>query len=575
MGLPAINVELGDLGPYLIERGLQVFGIDSVTSELREWFSDLQRRSLVDASLVQIVGMQAPIPLLQIYQPTRLICPLRQLKKPGENFTVAPEGVLSAEDFLHERSNALIFAGPGWGKTTFFRYLFVRLAKDKEIVPVLFTLRRSTAIDDLERFVRELDPLSKAKRKATFLLLLDGYDEVPEQDRKRVSEAAIKFTSMNLGFYALTCRDFYDVYELSATHVRVAAFDDNDQLQFVSSFLKSYGTNSNAHEVISDLKSQGFDDFLKHPLLLALACIVKSGQLSLRSRSVIKLLELALDTLAFRWDQLKGISRTSSQRIDGKDRLRCLMRIAYESDGSPVPCENAIAFAQQQLDLMGYEGLDAEAVLLECARFYGILVPATFDEWQFVHQTLCDYLAARFWVESGNFSARSVTAWNTRASYAACLSPNATIALQRTLKQHIDLSAFAEMLGNEAPFEHDVIARELIHYYETKGTPLFPPPNRIVAELQPDFVSLASSKFLICVVSECLNRDRSSVIDSILTYALAGLRTRHHQLSESLYQRLIERFRDPQFAFTFVRAKYDSFILEQLCPSGPPEVWIG
>jgi hypothetical protein len=56
----------------------------------------------------------------------------------------------------------------------------------------------------------------------------------------------------------------------------------------------------------------------------------------------------------------------------------------------------------------------------------GVLVPAEYQRWQFVHRTIHDYLAARYWVESGEFSISPVRDWNTRASYAACLLPDAS-----------------------------------------------------------------------------------------------------------------------------------------------------
>src|SRR4029077_650177 len=113
-----------------------------------------------------------------------------------------------------------------------------------------------------------------------------------------------------------------------------------------------------------------------HPLLLTLACIVRTSSTSLQPRSALRLLERALEVLCLRWDEYKHVDRTSTTSLDGNDRLRLLKHIAYRTTSPFVPQQRAEDIARRQLTLLGWEKVDPRTALLEIARFYGILVPA-------------------------------------------------------------------------------------------------------------------------------------------------------------------------------------------------------
>src|SRR6478672_702168 len=109
---------------------------------------------------------------------------------------------------------------------------------------------------------------------------------------------------------------------------------------------------------------------------------------------------------------------------------------------------------------MQWENVEPRTVLYEMARFYGIFVPVE-DRWGFVHRTLQDYLAAQQWVESGSFAqdvARGKVTFDARAAYAACQLTDATAVMKDALEDEHGLSAFVDMLANDATFDHPQIA---------------------------------------------------------------------------------------------------------------------
>lgn len=67
-----VTISLGDTLPYLETRFLELIGKDQASNDLRSWFTALQQTALIQSSSVKCIGMHRPIPINEIYQPTRL-----------------------------------------------------------------------------------------------------------------------------------------------------------------------------------------------------------------------------------------------------------------------------------------------------------------------------------------------------------------------------------------------------------------------------------------------------------------------------------------------------------------------
>src|ERR1044071_819924 len=128
----SVNLGIGNLVPYLVERISTLFGKDP---DSVDWTLRLARRiriGMEQARWVQCVGMARPLPISEIYQPIRLQTP-------------PTTDVLS---LLDKNISGLIFAGPGCGKTTLLNWLAVHLATEKKFWPILFHLRTPNAVSD-------------------------------------------------------------------------------------------------------------------------------------------------------------------------------------------------------------------------------------------------------------------------------------------------------------------------------------------------------------------------------------------------------------------------------------------
>jgi hypothetical protein len=571
------SIDVDGAVPYLVESFLSLIGKDAATRQVAQWFSELQRVGLEESSYVQAVGMHQPVPIEDMYQPTRLMWLAKYVTvtvgKGLKSFQL-PEKPITLESFLGFPGNVIILAGPGWGKTTLVRFVFKRFAQGSKpnLIPVLFTIRRPDALKDLETFVDLIHKIKeRLKGNARLLLLVDGYDEASVSERKRISNALLRFSAAYCGQFYLTCRTLYDIYELSAPHIQIAPFSRDDQERYVKAFSTAYGTPIAPAGLIFDLAARGFKDFLAHPLLLALTCIVRTGPMSLHSRNAISLISRAIDTLTFRWDEAKGIGRESKLPLDGRDRVHCLMRVAYYADTPLINERVALELVREQLDLLRWESLDAKQVLLETARFYGIFTPTAAGQWEFVHKTIYDYLGARFWVEVGKFNPAEIKHWTAKAAYAACLTADATESMKACLRGKETLSMFAEMLSNDAPFDHAAIGEALIEHYEQHPRSHFyeqkKGESKVSVELKQDFITIASTKFLMYIADACGGK-RSKVTDTLVAYALAELTKRGCALPSATYQKIAQTYGTAQFTFNVNRdGAWIPVVLERLAPA--------
>ena len=547
----SIDLDLGSALPYLEEKVKGFFGKDFASQEAASWLTGLQNTALTQSRSVQCIGMHKPVPFEDIYQPTTLV--IKGAIQPQQETYAYQDRVarsmvasralssrhVDVERFLESPEDAIIFAGPGWGKTTFLRYIYRRYINSPNVFPVLISLRRPTAIDDLTRYVETVEKIAKKHKGQRLLLLVDGYDEIGLAQQRMASEMLLRYQGLAKGRFYLTCREYYSVANLSFPEVRIGGFTLEEKYKFVAAFLRAFDSKLNAKRVVDELEERQFGDFLAHPLLLALACIVKTSPSSVQPRSALRLLERAIEVLSERWDAEKGLVREALTPLDGRDRIELLKRLAYIGGSGAIPRGRAEAAAQAQIDLMDLGKVEARKALLETARFYGIMVP-TDDGWEFVHRTVHDYLAASYWVKTGGFAAVKRYDWSARTAYAACLTEDATSVFTAALTAPDGLPAASEMLSNGAPLQPKPLATALLKYFAQPGrTTVFSEPgtSMFTATLSSDFIRGAGTRVLDRLV-DAYAKNRTDIGDALIAYSLLELKSRRMKLDYVTYESL-------------------------------------
>lgn len=517
---------------------------------------------------VNCIGMHKAVPFDQIYQPTKLLfrsgLNISAAAAFGEQNKIAQSiaisrgeefNSLTIEGLLESPEDTIIFAGPGWGKTTFLHHIFRRKVEDRNTRTVLVTLRRDGAINELEELSRFWFT-HDAQHSRKVILLVDGYDEVSLADRKRVSESLQRFSASKLGRFILTCRDYYHVIGLTASRVRIDGFDKKDQYRFVTAFLAAQGSSVNPIKLVNELEERQFSEFLSHPLLLALACIVSSSYRTEQSRSPLRLLRKALITLQHTWDMERGVSRETLTPLDGEDRMHILKRIAYASRSPFMRGERVENITRKALDKMQINRVSPDLALQETAQFYGILVPSG-DGWEFVHRTIQDYLAAQHWVDSGGFSTQGSYEWDTRTAYAACISGDATRVLEGALTVPEGLTCAIETLTNSPDFDSKRVKGALMKFYSMRGkvTVFERLKDSLSASVDDDLFTYLSFRFLNYLIED-FARERTSMTDVLLGCCLAELRARKLRMEFSTYEVVKASFPNQKFQFKLTDRGY-------------------
>jgi hypothetical protein len=108
----------------LRSRTISFFASDEMSIDLESNLRDHTGLSVQEASFVQCVGMNGPVDLLRLYQPTRF-----------KDWSSGLDGILSTG------AGSVVFAGPGQGKTTLLKYILLKHLESERLVPILFTLR--------------------------------------------------------------------------------------------------------------------------------------------------------------------------------------------------------------------------------------------------------------------------------------------------------------------------------------------------------------------------------------------------------------------------------------------------
>lgn len=513
-----ISIDIGGALPFIIEKILGVLGKDT---ESRNWAQRLDRMlrlSAEQSSHVQIIGMYRPVPLLDIYRPTLLVDPS------GKSQSV------TALEMAKTVGDAIVRGGPGTGKTTFLRWLYLNLTMSERIAPLLFTLRWPGAITDLSDFIDELGRGRKTRfiSKSRLVLLIDGYDEISTKERAQVSSLLREYRSLGVGHFVLTCRSYYDVFDVAAPNYEIGRFTVEDARLFVKSFAVVYQCQLNAEHLIKELEEHALSEFLAHPLLLALVCILQTGPNTDIPRKAIGLIRRAIDTLTSRWDGSRNIARMSSLPLDGEERLRCLMHIAYEMrEGLIETTEIIESFLAEHLALVQVKGINKHQLLEELAQWYGLLVPVSQNHWQFVHRTIHDYLAARVWVENGTFGARLADNWNIRSAYASCLLQDATLPMTRMLAEAPDIIAFSECLYNGALFDARSVASAVLKRIAlSKRNSIERTRDATRVVVPEDLLRFASQDLLVACLMLCSSSPKTSAVECLQFLTLAVLSER-------------------------------------------------
>ena len=269
------------------------------------------------------------------------------------------------------------------------------------------------------------DSLEDALVDGRVLLVFDGLDEVPEQQRAvvRLAIRALLGTYRSLQRVIVTCRkrSYVGTAVLpSFTPHTLAPFDETKIKNFVAAWYHaqvSLGrmTAAKAADNMADLQraalAQDLRELAGNPMLLTTMAIIHQRQVGLPKERA-RLYNLAVEVLLNRWQKRKDLLLSPGLDAFLRDELRlraCMERLAYEAHRQKQQHEadlprSTLLVLLEQKEYLGEVGLAAEFLDYVDERA-GLLVGRGGHEgeahppsYAFPHRTFQEYLAGCYLV---------------------------------------------------------------------------------------------------------------------------------------------------------------------------------
>ncbi|MBW4487209.1 MAG: NACHT domain-containing NTPase [Trichocoleus desertorum ATA4-8-CV12] len=338
-------------------------------------------------------------------------------------------------------SKLMVLGKPGAGKSTFLKYLAMQCIESNfqaDRIPVFITLKDFAEDEDqldllayLERLIADVHTNTNNSSsqqynsaffqaficQGKFLILLDGLDEVREEDTTRILRQIREFVEQ---FYAnqfvVTCRIAAKEYTFQQfTEVEVADFNDKQIYTFVENWFRCREPK-NAEDLTRKLiekleEYKPIKELATNPLLLTLLCLEFEELLEFPNNRA-ELYERGLGVLLSKWDTSRRIERDQVyKQLSLKRKEDLLSQVALttfqQKDYFFKKKTVEIYIADYISNLPDAQTdpeallLNSEAVLKSIESQHGLLAERAKGIYSFSHLTFQEYFAARE-IVSGN-----------------------------------------------------------------------------------------------------------------------------------------------------------------------------
>lgn len=251
--------------------------------ELAEKFNRYLESSVNEYNTIPTIALKhCKVYLEQVYQPLKIL----SLESDMYTYNGSTNQPLSLdkynEEFFEKYPKLLITDSAGMGKSTFLKFLFLSSIKQQIQIPVFIELRRLNANHDVvDEIYKKINFISSDFTKehivelikdGDFLFFLDGYDEIPGNDREKVSSNLKQFISYgNKNRFIITSRPNHGLHFSDFEKFEIVGLQKEEAFELIEKYdnVSGYKLHENLVETINNATGQ-FDEFLENPLYVSL-----------------------------------------------------------------------------------------------------------------------------------------------------------------------------------------------------------------------------------------------------------------------------------------------------------------
>lgn len=409
--------------------------IDALVREVRKKVkSSIQQR----CGTMRVLDMTQPIGLGDIYTDVNILEKitgrrrleiselLQDFDPESDNFDRCGLGRISEKRVaglkaVKRHPKLMILGKPGAGKTTFLKYLAIQCSKRKfqsNRVPIFITLRELAESSNQPNLLKFITitlvdcgvteaQVSELLKHGKALILLDGLDEVREEDSRRVLRQIQNFSvQYHTNLFVITCRIAARDYTFeNFTEVEVADFHDEQIKTFAQNWFKLKDPVKGKKFIQKLTEHQPIKELAANPLLLTLLCLEFEDSAEFPTNRS-ELYERGTATLLRKWDASRYIERHQIYKnLSPKRKEDLLSHVALTT------FERKDYFFKQR-DVERYIAdyirnlpdartdpeallLDSEVVLKSIEAQHGLLQERARGIFSFSHLTFQEYFTAR------------------------------------------------------------------------------------------------------------------------------------------------------------------------------------
>lgn len=335
------------------------------------------------------------------------------------------QNALPAIDVLKKHHKVMVLGKPGSGKTTLLRSLAVLCIKEESqwqelqsYVPIFISLRNfaedihfEKEFDLFKRMRREIQSWNVEKLQdiqtlldeSRVFLLLDGLDEVPDQEWDTVVRQIRLFCESNYkNRIIVSCRTQQLKYRFDSTLIDVEIDDFN--LKQVKRFALNWFKIANGKDqaflqtehLMQQLASnKAIADLVVTPILLNLVCkVVSQGQGELPQKKT-NLYKNGIRHLLIERDDVNNVERKNLSGLTIEQKEDLLSGIAYSlfEQNDYLPTQETLAkLISEKLDIPEF---NSEKIMRSFESEHGLLIERFEKLWSFSHLTFHEYFVAR------------------------------------------------------------------------------------------------------------------------------------------------------------------------------------